>query len=214
MSTFFARNGITVQNSLPYFHEQNGTIERANRTLQSIMRVLLRDSKLPQTFWGMAMTTGTYLHNRTPNSNTDSKSPQELFLGSKPQADHLRIFGSWAFIHIPSEKRKKLDDRARKMRFVGYLGGSKGWRFWDPVKNDFLESAHARWIDEKGLGNLRTPATMNKQTGISSIDWLLNSISIMGIDGDVKGLIETLSAEYRLEDPYFMTTIREQDEGI
>lgn len=101
------------------------------------------------------MTTGTYLHNRTPNSNTNEKTPQELFMTSKPQIDHLRIFGSWAFVHVPAEKRKKLDDRAQKCKFVGYLGGMKGWRFWDPVKDEFVESAHARWIDEKGITHLK-----------------------------------------------------------
>lgn len=212
MATFFTQSGITFQNSLPFFHEQNGTIERANRTVQSIMRVLLCDSKLPRGFWGMALTAGTFLHNRTPNSNTRSRTPQELFLGSKPQVDHLRIFGSWAFLHVPSERRKKLDDRARKMRFVGYLGGVKGWRFWDPVKNDFMESEHARWLDEKGMKDLRDQGL--EKTGQSSIDKLLNSISISGLDGEVKDLIETLSMEYRIEDPYSTTTIRDQDEVI
>lgn len=64
--------------------------------------------------------------------------------GLKPQVDHLRIFGSWAFVHVPVEKRKKLDDRAVKCRFVGYLDGSKGWRFWNPVTDEFIDSAHAK----------------------------------------------------------------------
>lgn len=212
MKNFFASHGITVENSLPYFHEQDGAIERAKRTVQSIMRVLLRDSGLPRTFWGMAMITGTSLHNHTPNTRTNGKTPQEMLLGTIPQADHLRIFGSWAFVHAPEEKRKKLDDRVRKCRFVGYLGGSKGWKFWDPKKNEFFESAHAKWIDKKGISDLKIVLTNN--TGLSSIDWLLNSVSVAGIDGEVKNLMETLVTEYRLDNHSFTTNVREQDEAI
>lgn len=85
----------------------------------------------------MAVVAAAYLHNRTVNTNTDSKTPQELFLNIKPQVDNLRVFGSWAFVHVPVERRKKLDDRAVKMCFVGYLAGSKGWKFWNPVDNGF-----------------------------------------------------------------------------
>ena len=62
--------------------------------------------------------------------------------------NNLRIFGSWAFVHVPVEKRKKLDHRAIKSRFVGYLANSKGWTFWQPETNTFVESAHARWLAE------------------------------------------------------------------
>lgn len=213
MKTFFGGKGISIQNSLPYFHEQNSSIKHANRTIQSIMLVLLRDSVLSQRFWGMAMITGTYLHNQTPNSNTEGKTPQEMFLKEKPQIDHLRIFGSWAFVHIPAEKRKKLDDRSRKCKFVGYLGEMKGWRFGDPVKDEFVESAHTKWIDEKGTNNLGLSiGGVNK--GPSSIDKLLNSLTITGLDGEVKDLVETLSMEYQLEDVSFTSTVREQDRQI
>lgn len=136
------------------------------------------------------MTTGTYLHNRTPNPNTAQKTPQERFMSEKPQIDHLCIFGSWAFVHIPAEEIKKLDNRARKCRFVGYLGGMKEWRFWDPSNNEFFESAHSRWTDEKGSSDLRIQES--DKTGISSIDCLLNSKKFAGIDGGIKDLIEAL----------------------
>lgn len=119
-----------------------------------MMRVLLRDSGLPGVFLGVPMLMGTYLHNRTPNTNTCLKTPHERFFDTVPQADHLRIFGSWAFVHVPAEKRKKLDDRAVKCCFIGYLAAMKGWQFWYDKTKTVLTLAHTRWLDEKELVNL------------------------------------------------------------
>lgn len=63
LGSYFREKGIHVQKTMPYFHEQNGNAERANRTAQSTMRVFLKDSKLPRAFWRLAICTGTYLHN-------------------------------------------------------------------------------------------------------------------------------------------------------
>lgn len=113
------------------------------------MRVLLKDANMQRSFWGLAICMGTYIHNRTPNSNSDRRTPHKRFCGNIPQADHLRTFASCAFIHVPEERRKKLDDRAINCRFVSYLEVMKGQKFWVPVKNTFLESVHVGWLDEK-----------------------------------------------------------------
>jgi hypothetical protein len=42
------------------------------------------------------------------------KVPQEAWSGTKLNVAHLRTFGCIAFSHIPSELRKKLDDRSEK----------------------------------------------------------------------------------------------------
>lgn len=80
---------ISVEKTITYFHEQAGVVERLNRTIQSIMRCILFGSELPKSFWGMAVAYAGYLHNRTINVNTSIKTPQEIFLGTKAQADNL-----------------------------------------------------------------------------------------------------------------------------
>jgi len=41
------------------------------------------------------------------------------------------VFGSTAYVHIPKEKRKKLDQKSKKMIFVGYEGNSNNYRLCD-----------------------------------------------------------------------------------
>lgn len=195
LSNFFKEQGIVVHQSMPYAHEQNGTIERSNRTAQATMRVLLKGAGLSKHFWGLAIRTGTYLHNRTPNANTDGKTPHEKFYNVVPQVDHLRIFGSQAFVHIPEERRKKLDDRAIRCKFIGYLEGMKGWRFWDPKNKVFVESDHARWLDEKESNSYATSEPIPDPSSASSLDRILNRITAIGLDKDVhlwKGCLRNL----------------------
>ena len=44
----------------------------------------------------------------------------QLLFGKKPEVSHLRIFSCLVYIHIPREKRTKLDPSEKKGIFVGY----------------------------------------------------------------------------------------------
>jgi hypothetical protein len=45
---------------------------------------------------------------------------KEKFTGKKPDVSHLRMFGHIAHVHVPDEKRSKLDLKAEKCIFIGY----------------------------------------------------------------------------------------------
>ena len=66
-----------------------------------------------------------HVQNRTPHRVLDIKTPEEDFLGEKIKVIHMRIFGCPMYIHIPKEKRTKLDPSGRKGIFVGYNDTSK-----------------------------------------------------------------------------------------
>lgn len=203
--------GVTLEKTIPYFHEQAGTVKRSNRTIQLIMRCILFGSELPKSFWGMAVASAGYLHNRTINVNTGSKTPQEIFIGLKPQADNLRVFGSWVFVHVPVEKRKKLDHRAVKCRFIGYLAGSKGWKFWEPKSNTFMESAHARWLEEEAADTSKDDVSTSQPIPDppASISKLLNMV-----DCEEQQLVEALMTRYELKDDSITAIICGQDKLV
>ena len=50
-----------------------------------------------------------------------------MFSREKPEVKHLRIFGCPVYIHIPKEKRTKLDPSGRKGIFVGYSDTSNAY---------------------------------------------------------------------------------------
>jgi hypothetical protein len=89
---------------------------------------VLEDASLDKRYWGEAVMTANYVRNRTI-SLVHGKTPFELFTGSKPSADHLRVFGSKVFSHVPAQRRKKLDPVAKELGlFLGYEPRTKGYR--------------------------------------------------------------------------------------
>jgi hypothetical protein len=55
-----------------------------------------------------------------------------MFYGKNPEVIHLKIFGCPVFVHIPKEKRNKLDPSGKKGIFVGYSEVSKAFRVYIP----------------------------------------------------------------------------------
>ena len=45
--------------------QQNGVVERKNRTLIEAARTMLQDANLPTSFWAKAINTACYIQNRT-----------------------------------------------------------------------------------------------------------------------------------------------------
>jgi hypothetical protein len=41
-------------------------------------------------------------------------TPHEVLFGKKPSLSHLKVFGCVAFVHIPKEKRNKLENKVAK----------------------------------------------------------------------------------------------------
>ena len=105
--------------STPYNPQQNGIAEWKNRTIMEVARAMLHDQDLPMHLWDEAARTTVYVPNRTPHIELENKNPEEVFSSNKLEVNHLRIFGCPVYIHIPKEKRKKLDPSGKKGIFVG-----------------------------------------------------------------------------------------------
>ncbi|GJY57407.1 retrovirus-related pol polyprotein from transposon TNT 1-94 [Tanacetum coccineum] len=60
LHAYFKEEGIEHQTSTPRTPEQNGVVERRNRTLVEAARTMLSASKLPLSFWAEAVATACY----------------------------------------------------------------------------------------------------------------------------------------------------------
>lgn len=117
-------NKIAHEPCAPYTPEQNGFIERENRTVMEAARSMLFHKKLPESFWGEAVNTAVYTLNRVVNSSNAEKTPYELYHNRKPNVSQMRVFGCLAMMKQQEKKRsgyqKKLEARAKPYYFVGY----------------------------------------------------------------------------------------------
>ena len=59
-------------------------------------------------------------------------TPEEAFTSEKPEIGHLRIFGCPVYIHVPRERRTKLEPSGKKGVFVGYSESAKAYRIYIP----------------------------------------------------------------------------------
>jgi hypothetical protein len=50
-----------------------------------------------------------YVHNKSPHMILGEKTLEETFSRVKPEIGHLRIFSCPVYIHVPVEKRMKLE---------------------------------------------------------------------------------------------------------
>ena len=78
------------------------------------------------------MEVACYLVNKSPSSALEDKNPHEVWTGKKPSLSHLRVFGCDACVHVPKEKRTKLDNKFERCIFIGYKDGLKGYMLWNP----------------------------------------------------------------------------------
>jgi hypothetical protein len=116
----------------PYNPQQNDVAERKNRTIMEAMKTMIHDQDLPMCLWAKAVMVAVFVQNRLSHSALGLKTPEEMFTGKKPKVSHLKIFGCPVFIHIPKEKRKKLEHSGKKGIFVGYCEVSKAFRIYIP----------------------------------------------------------------------------------
>ena len=98
----------------PYNPQQNGVAERKNRTVMEAMKTMIHDQDLPMHLWVEATRTAVYVQNRISHCVLGFKTLEEMFTGKKPKVSHLKIFGCPVFVHIPKEKRTKLDPSGKK----------------------------------------------------------------------------------------------------
>lgn len=61
--------------------------------------------------------------NRCPIRRLKNKVLEEVWSGDKPHVNHLKVFGSVCYKHLPGARRKKLDDKSEAMILVG----SQNW---------------------------------------------------------------------------------------
>nr|XP_009764648.1 PREDICTED: uncharacterized protein LOC104216328 [Nicotiana sylvestris] len=76
---FCNENGITHNLSAPRTPQQNGVVERKNRTLEEIARTMLIDSGIAKNFWAEL-------------GKFDAKSDEGIFLGYSSQSKANKVY--------------------------------------------------------------------------------------------------------------------------
>ncbi|RVW86998.1 Retrovirus-related Pol polyprotein from transposon TNT 1-94 [Vitis vinifera] len=76
---FLREHGIIANYTMPGTPEQNGVVERRNRTLIDMVRSMMSNSTLPEFLWGETLKTAVHILNRVPSKDVP-KTPYELWI--------------------------------------------------------------------------------------------------------------------------------------
>ncbi|GKA93422.1 retrovirus-related pol polyprotein from transposon TNT 1-94, partial [Tanacetum coccineum] len=121
--------GIEHQTSTARTPEQNGVVERQNRTLIEAARTMLSAAKVPLFFWAKAIATTCFTQNRSLVIHQHEKTPYHIINAGKPSVKFFHIFGSLCYIVRDSENLDKMKEKGDACIFVGYSTQSKAYRF-------------------------------------------------------------------------------------
>ncbi|GKV40372.1 hypothetical protein SLEP1_g48027 [Rubroshorea leprosula] len=148
MKEFCNSNGIEHNFSSPRTPQQNGVVERKNRTLQEMGRTMLCENQLPKYFWAEAINTACYILNRVLIRSNLNKTPYELWKNKKPNISHFRAFGCKCFVHNNGkENLGKFDAKSDEAVFLGYSLTSRAYRVYNKRTLVVEESMHVTFAE-------------------------------------------------------------------
>ena len=147
---FCEEHGIKRHFTVQKTPQQNGVVERLNRTITETARCLRLNAGLPKVFWAEVVNMACYIINRSPRVALDGKVAEEVWIGQEVDYSFMRIFGCLTYVHISSEDRSKLDPKSKKCIFFNYEKGVKGYKLWDPVAQKVMISRDVIF-DEKSM---------------------------------------------------------------
>nr|GEU45548.1 reverse transcriptase domain-containing protein [Tanacetum cinerariifolium] len=117
-----------ISRTVPRTPQQNGVVERWNRTLFEAARTMLIFSKALIFLWEEAVATACYTQNRSLIHTRHHKTPYELVHNKKPDLTFFRVFGALCYPTNDNEDLGKLQPTVDIGIFVGYAPSRKGTR--------------------------------------------------------------------------------------
>jgi hypothetical protein len=128
---FLEEEGIKHEFSSPYTPQQNGVVERKNRTLLNMARTMLDEYKTPNQFWAEAINTACYSINRLYLYRILKKTSYELLTDKKPNVSYFRVFGSKCFILVKRGRKSKFAPKAVEGFLLGYDSNTRAYRVFN-----------------------------------------------------------------------------------
>lgn len=110
---------------------------------------MLSEKGIPKPFWPEAVKWAVYVLNRCPTVALKDTTPEEVWSGAKPLVEHLMVFGCVCHIHVPDEKRTKLERKSISGILLGISDESKGYKAYDPVSKKVVISRDVVFEEKK-----------------------------------------------------------------
>ncbi|KAI3771167.1 hypothetical protein L6452_02326 [Arctium lappa] len=153
LQAFYDDQGTQQQFSAARTPQQNGVVERRNRTLVEDARSTLAYSGLPLSHWAEAISTACYTQNRSILHRRFNKTPYELMNGIKPNIKYFKSFGCKCYVLNDRDNLNKFSPKADEGVFVGYSSNSAAYRVFLLSARKVIESVNVKFDEAANLAS-------------------------------------------------------------
>ncbi|KAJ9536469.1 hypothetical protein OSB04_un000350 [Centaurea solstitialis] len=193
LKSFYNSLGITQTFSAARTPEQNGVVERRNRTLVEAARSMLAESQLSQYLWAEAVNTACYTQNRSIIHRRFGQTPYHILFGRVPSVGHFKVFGCKCFVLNETENRGKFGSKSDELIFVGYSETSIAYRVlnrqtrivtesinvhFDPITelSSEISSSSVTNVGVNADSSSQGPSGSSESSNASYLDFLIQSV--------------------------------------
>jgi hypothetical protein len=124
--------------------QQNGVVERKNKTVHGMARTMLNEAKILDTFWREAINRTIYILNRVKIKVNNEKTPYKLWKGRPTTVKCFKLFGRKCYIKINEDNLAKFYCKIDEGIFLGYAFGSKAYKCYNKRLLKVVYSIDAR----------------------------------------------------------------------
>ncbi|KAM5584807.1 hypothetical protein ABKV19_004255, partial [Rosa sericea] len=147
-ANYFHELGVSHEFSAPITPQQNDIVERKNRVLLDMARVMLHAAGLSTNFWAEAISFACYTINRVFFRPGTDQTTYELWKGKKPNVGYFHVFGSPCYILLDREHLGTFDARSDDGVFLGYSMNSRAYRVYNKRTRVVMESINVSIDDQ------------------------------------------------------------------
>ena len=176
---FLDEEGIKHEFSAPYTPQQNGVVERKNRTLIDMARIMLDEYKTSDNYWAKAINTACHAINCLYLHKYYKKTSYELLTGNKPKVSYFRVFGCKCFILNKKPQSSKFVPMIDEGFLLGYGLNEHTYRVFNlstrrteitvDVMFDESNGSQVEQVDLDVVGKEEPPCEAIKQMGTGDV---------------------------------------------
>ncbi|KAI9192328.1 hypothetical protein LWI28_021322 [Acer negundo] len=134
--------GISHEFSVSRTAQQNGVVERKNRVLQEMARVMLLSNNVLRNLWAEAINMVCYIGNRVFLRPNIRQTCYELWRGRKPNVSYFHTFGSKCYILNYHDHLGKFDAKSDEGIFIDYTLNNRAYRVFNLKTQSVMESSN------------------------------------------------------------------------
>nr|GFC29140.1 retrovirus-related Pol polyprotein from transposon TNT 1-94 [Tanacetum cinerariifolium] len=160
---YYEEVGISHETSVARSPQQNGVVERRNRTLIEAARTMLIYAQAPLFLWAEAVATACFTQNRSIIRLRHGKTPYELMHGKQPNLSYFHVFGALCYPTNDGENVGKLQPKADIGIFIGYAPTKKAFRIYNRRTRRIVETIHVDFDELTAMASEQSSSGLTLQ---------------------------------------------------